>query len=705
MIALDCETTGLDHWHGATPFLVTTCSDKGEVLFYEWDVDPYTRKVSIPQDDIDDIQLLLMSQQHIVGQNIKFDAHALLNAGIVNWSAFWDITEDTINGAHLLDSSQFLGLDRLVLRYITWKDVDIRPYEEKLKKCVMECRRLVQQARLKVKRYGKDHPDSELAKWAIAEKGRPDMPSAKEETWKFDSWLPRAMAKRLGRHPSCEWWTACQEYANADSTYTLAVWKVIENMIKEKKLWPNYRESMKLTAALWRMERRGVTVNLDVLNKMEKEYVEESANEEAVCVNIALSKFNYDLKMPKRARNNSLTHFLFGDGNGNKYLDLPVVARTASGGPSLETKIVQPIYADILPRGSVQAAFVSSLFARTKRATYAGYLASYKKFGLPLKGHNGWLLLHPSINQTGTDTLRKSSSNPNEQNIGKQVVDDMTLRDCFGPPPGWYWLSMDAENIELRIPAFVAGEQALIDVFLKPNEPPYFGSYHLVMFDAVYPELFAKHGYECKTLFEDTYYQWIKNFDFALIYGCQEKTGDRAAHKEGAWRQVRSRFPKIAQLSDKMIESANKRGYVETLPIKGVTEKGYPISTRRVAGKISPTVPLNYFVQSTASEWERNALVKVDSQHREWNKQGFNSYLTLDVHDELVSVMPCDPQEAEPWRNDLDKILVLKQLMESCGDQIGVPTPVSVEYHSTESSWAKGKKINVLKEIESCKKK
>jgi hypothetical protein len=155
-------------------------------------------------------------------------------------------------------------------------------------------------------------------------------------------------------------------------------------------------------------------------------------------------------------------------------------------------------------------------------------------------------VLHPSLNPTGTDTLRWSCSNPNEMNIAKQ--EGFNLRLCFGPAPGREWWSLDAKNIELRIPAYESGQKDLIDLFERPDDPPFYGSTHLLNFSVVYPDLWEKElrevglekvGPHCKKKYASTWYQWCKNGGFAVQYGAVDRddgggTADRAFHRRGS---------------------------------------------------------------------------------------------------------------------------------------------------------------------------
>jgi len=80
MIAVDTETTGLDIHHGCRPFFVTACDEKGNLTWWEWDVDPLTRRPKVPNKDRREIQKML-SKNVLVFQNPKFDVGALSSIG------------------------------------------------------------------------------------------------------------------------------------------------------------------------------------------------------------------------------------------------------------------------------------------------------------------------------------------------------------------------------------------------------------------------------------------------------------------------------------------------------------------------------------------------------------------------------------------------------------------------------------------------
>lgn len=672
MISLDTETTGKDFYHGSRPYFVTTCWEDGTQRYWEWDVDPITRQPSILPGDW--VEVFSCLDNDLVLQNAKFDVTALASTGITpdfQWP--WDRTHDTLIAGHLLASNQPHDLTAMALHYL---GRDIQPFEDRLKEACEKSRR-----------YCRSHfPD-----WAIAKAGRSDMPSAKEKTWMADGWLPRTLAQELGESDDHPWYRVLAEYSNEDSAVTLLVWGVMREELHRRSLWETYEERRKLLRIAYLMEKRGVSISRRRLEELRSRFESESLEATELCLGIA-SDYGHELVLPKNGVNKSLREFCFD------HLKLPGVRnpKAKTDAPSLD-RAAMDYYESTLPEKSKPALFIRTLKDKRKRDTAIMYMDGYKRFWLPFNFWEGngrvgpaedWYILHPNLNITGTDTLRWSSANPNEQNISKQ--EGFNVRYCFGPAPGREWWSLDYQNLELRIPSYWAGEKDAIHIFEHPEDPPYYGSYHLLVADLLYPDLFRKYGKDFKDVFESTKYKWVKLGNFAIIYGAQEVTADGAYRYPGAFRKVRGRFPKIAQLSDRKVEEANRLGYIETIPDRLVDSKrGYPLMCQRTEwGKVKPTVPLNYFIQGTAMWLTARAMVKcqdyADYPKKDW------LWLLMQVHDELDFDLPAG-KGLEPWGRNLPHVQELARRMASCGDDIGVPTPVSATYHPVH--WGEGKRI------------
>lgn len=534
---------------------------------------------------------------------------------------------------------------------------------------------------------------------------------------------------------------ACREYANADSSHTLLLWNRMRREVEVKGLGRIYADQMRLPRVITAMEDGGVTYDAAEGARLRDEFKRESDEAAARCVAIAGS-MGYDLELPKGATNKSLSRFVFGcdrvtceicgevyHGDGNKTysctskrcqssrvrveklrnLDLPPVTfGDKTGAPSLNKEAFDTWE---LTLDGDQLDFVTSLQTKRKRDTFVTYSDSYARFGVPLAWAPGFIVLSPNLNQTGTAHLRMSSNNPNGQNVGKQTrtckpcggtgeVGSEQCRECrgegevsfnlrraFRPAPGREFWAIDYENIELMIPAYEAGEELMVKLFDSPGEPPFYGSQHLLNASIVYPELFwpvAEQRGEFKRRYASTYYQWIKNFDFALAYQCGEATGDRSARRKGAWRAVKSTFKQLDKLSSSYIAFARKHGYVETLPDKTVDlTRGYPIMCQRGSwGDVSPTIPFNYHVSGSACWAMRKAMVRCHDYLDELNAADPRGHrMSLQIHDEILFDFPAG------GRRNLPKARRLRELMEESGKDIGIPLRAAVSWHPHD--WAK----------------
>lgn len=766
MISLDSETTGTNLYHSARPFFVTVCDDSGNLLWWEWRVDPLTRLPEIPPEDLAHIQSVVDSADSIATQNSKFDVTAL-KAADENFVWPWDKTEDCLTAGHVLASNQPHTLTDMVLQYL---EENIEPYEIRLGDACREARQVIKSARKRVAgasapKNGKKskksktlfediekaaHQDEELAQWLIAEEHLDGFPSIKksstgkgekDKNWKNDLWLPRELAIYF-KYPipdircdhewndwtctKCEghrWHIILSEYSNIDSTYTLLLWQPLQAELHRRDLWEIYKHKLSLNEIAADMEKHGVTMHRPELLEQRRVYVEQVAKAAETCVAIA-KKLDYDLILPKSGTNHSLKHFCFGrpivDPEGRivdteHFLKLPVLNWTDGGEPSLDSKVAIPEYLRTLDGEPLR--FIKNLARKRKRDTFIGYLDGYERYWQPLEERD-WLRLHANENPNGTYTLRWSHNDPNLANISKQEIkceeckgegcaecghtglDLSSIRKCFGPAPGREWWSCDFENIELRLPAYLSGEKELIALFEEPDKPPFFGSQHLLNFSIVYPEIWevelveqTKHKEHIKTKYKSTYYQWVKNGDFAIQYQAGDKTADATFRREGAKKALRSHFVRLDKLNEDTVKFANRHGYVETIPDRTINPKhGYPLlCTRSERGQIVPTVPLSYKIQGSAMHDTNKAMIACHGQISDWRKQKFYSWITLQCHDELVFDLPkrADPR-IDPKRSNLGRMKVLQRLMAAGGEDFlpAIPTPTGLEYHP--ENWSKG---------------
>ncbi len=740
-ISLDCETTGIDFAFGARPYLVTTCERvDGEyrTTFWEWRVDPYTRVPAIPAEDVLHIQSVIDAADIVVLANAKFDQHALHTIG-----AFipWPKVRDTLYAGHLLATNHGHALDEMCVEYLG--SAELAPLEATIKEAASAARAIVR----------RDYPD-----WKIAREDDPSMPSVsgsnsrdEDKPWKNDMWLPRALIAQWDAegHPIDDpsWLTACQDYANGDSSATLPLWEFCEAEIKRRGLWKIYLERLKLLPIVYDMEERGTTLLLDEVDRITTDF---SVGVEAaqIALREIAAGLGHNLVIPegdsvsdnlrevfwgsvtltcprcgtvrrvkhwdgKRPEDDPLCHKcdmrkskakpayiaknavkMVCDVTRNPCLNLQPVISPKTGNPTLDGDALDHYVAvgdDHHPDASRFADVLTGMRVQAKAISAAN---TYRRFAIPHVDNPRYAAIHSNFNPVGTDHLRWSNHSPNTQNVSAREEDDddggatyYGLRGCFGPAPGREWWSMDFDNLELRIPGYECGEPKMLEIFERPDEPPYWGSYHCLVASILYPTLYMplaaiKNGFKKK---HPEVYTRTKRVNFAKNYGAGRKKIDAVAKVYGAYDTIDRGLPLMAALQRSIAAKANRLGYVETIPDRTVDpERGYPILvSRREDGRVKETTPFNYHVSGTALQCTNKAMVRCEERLHQWRRnvvKQFNAYIVMQVHDELVFDFPYAPN-----RGNLARANELRALMARSGDDIGVVTSVSMRY--CERNW------------------
>ena len=140
LIAVDTETTGLSSWKGdavyAIGFAFELSSGKIHTEYYQWEVDPKTRRVHISLNDYEykEVKGILIDPKVIkVFHNAKFDLHMLQAMSI----PVKGIIHDTMIAAAVCNNlEESLGLKQLAAKYLnmpaTEEDI-LRKFVQKLR--------------------------------------------------------------------------------------------------------------------------------------------------------------------------------------------------------------------------------------------------------------------------------------------------------------------------------------------------------------------------------------------------------------------------------------------------------------------------------------------------------------------------------------------------------------------------------------------
>ena len=270
--------------------------------------------------------------------------------------------------------------------------------------------------------------------------------------------------------------------------------------------------------------------------------------------------------------------------------------------------------------------------------------------------------VHTSYGQTGAVTGRISSSNPNLQNIPIRTEEGRRVRNGFIAEKGSVLLSVDYSQIELRIVAHMANDEAMLAAFRAGED------IHATTAAAVY-------GIELEAVTKDMR-RHAKAINFGLIYGMSafglaRSTELTLAEAEEFVKTYFKKFPGVKKYLDETRQLAAQQGYVETLLRR---RRYFPA----LQGKVNPQMKnreereaINAPIQGTAADIMKIAMLKIPSA---LIAAGLKSKMLLQVHDELVLECP---------KGELEKTAQIVQ--ETMANAYPLSIPLSTEARAGRS--------------------
>lgn len=241
--------------------------------------------------------------------------------------------------------------------------------------------------------------------------------------------------------------------------------------------------------------------------------------------------------------------------------------------------------------------------------------------------------VHTSYSQVGAVTGRLSSNNPNLQNIPIRTETGRRVRNGFIAGRGNVLLSVDYSQIELRIVAHMAKDEAMLAAFRAGED------IHATTAAAIYgvgPEAVTK---EMR--------RHAKAINFGLIYGMSafgltRSTDLTLAEAENFVKTYFQKFPGIKKYLDGIRRQAAQQGYVETLLgrrryFPALQNKSNPQMKNREEREA-----INAPIQGTAADIMKIAMLKIPPA---LEKAGLKAKMLLQVHDEIV--LECPQEELE----------------------------------------------------------
>ena len=267
---------------------------------------------------------------------------------------------------------------------------------------------------------------------------------------------------------------------------------------------------------------------------------------------------------------------------------------------------------------------------------------------------------------TATATGRLSSTEPNLQNIPTRTQLGSEIRRLFVAEEGNVLVDADYSQIELRLLAHMAGDEAMQQAFLSGAD------FHTVTAARVFhvPETAVTHEMRSRA----------KAVNFGIVYGMSAFSLSQDIHVTVAeakdyMERYFATYPGVKQYMTDIVALAKEQGYVETLYHR---RRALPEikSSNFIQRSFGERVALNMPIQGTAADVMKLAMIRVYDRLRRENLQ---AKLIMQVHDELI--VECPEAEREAVET------LLRQEMEQVA---ALSVPLIAEAHSGKN-WLEAK--------------
>jgi DNA polymerase-1 len=278
---------------------------------------------------------------------------------------------------------------------------------------------------------------------------------------------------------------------------------------------------------------------------------------------------------------------------------------------------------------------------------------------LPLQLNPETGRVHTSYSQTGSVTGRIASSEPNLQNIPIRSELGRKVRKAFIASPDHVLLSIDYSQVELRIVASIAGDEAMLATFRAGLD------IHAATAAAIYGVPLSKVTQQMRSR--------AKGINFGLIYGMSafgltRYTDLTLAESEDFMKAYFRQFPGVKSYLDGVRRQAAEQGYVETLLGRRRYFPGLQNQRDRNIRNREEREAINAPIQGTAADIMKIAMLRVPQALA---KAGLSARMLLQVHDEIV--LESTPDELRATAE------VVKEVMENAYE-LAIPLKTEAKY-------------------------
>ncbi len=393
-------------------------------------------------------------------------------------------------------------------------------------------------------------------------------------------------------------------FSAEDADVILRLWRVLKPRLIAERMTAVYETLERpLVSVLARMERRGISIDRQVLSRLSGEFAQTAARVEAEIQEIAGEPVN--VGSPKQ-----IGDILFGK------MAIPGGTKTKTGAWSTSAQILEELaeQGHEFPKKILEWRQVSKL-----KSTYTDALPTYV--------HPDTHRVHTTYALAATTTGRLSSNEPNLQNIPVRTEDGRKIRRAFIASPGHKLVSADYSQIELRLLAEIADIPSLKQAFRDG----------LDIHAMTASEMF---GVPIKDMPGEVRRR-AKAINFGIIYGISafglaNQLGIAREEASAYIKKYFERFPGIRAYMDSTRDFCRANGYVETLFGRKCHYPDIKASNASIRA-FNERAAINARLQGTAADIIRRAMIRMEDALAE---KKLSAQMLLQVHDELIFEVP-----------------------------------------------------------------
>ncbi len=394
------------------------------------------------------------------------------------------------------------------------------------------------------------------------------------------------------------------EYAGEDADVALRLWHVLKPRLVAEGMSRVYETLERpLVPVLARMERRGISIDRNVLSRLSGDFAQRAASLEAEIRELAGESLNPG--SPKQ-----IADILFGK------MGLPGGRKTKTGAWSTSASVLD----DLAEQGHVLAQKILEWREVSKlKSTYTDALPGFVNARTKR--------VHTCYALAATTTGRLSSSEPNLQNIPVRTEAGRKIRRAFIAAEGCKLVSADYSQIELRLLAEIADIAALKQAFREGHD----------IHAMTASEMF---GVPIGAMPADVRRR-AKAINFGIIYGISAfgLANQLGIGREEAGAYIRRYFERFPGIRDYMEETkrfCRRNGYVATLFGRKCHYPDIAASNPSVRA-FNERAAINARLQGSAADIIRRAMIRMEPALA---KAKLSARMLLQVHDELVFEVP-----------------------------------------------------------------